>query len=49
MSLPEFRKYLIDLSNDGLKEDVAALYELIMAKEQGRIIVCGRLCQKVEW
>lgn len=37
MSLPEFRKYLIDLSIDGLKEDVEELYELIKAKEQGRI------------
>ena len=37
MSLPEFRKYLIDLSIDGLKEDVAELYELMKAKAQGRI------------
>jgi len=37
LSLPEFRKYLIDLSIDGLKEDVAELYELLKAKEQGRI------------
>ena len=37
LSLPEFRKYLIDLSVDGLKEDVQQLYELVKAKEQGRI------------